>query len=648
MIWKPHRSVEECNHIIVAPGSLHELETRVIRGSVQRVYKNLWPSLRVFWLAVCKLHEDKIYIVYEEERFTYKQMLEKSIKAAAVLANSYNVRKGDRVAICSRNCIEYLVAFWACHLIGAVTVMVNAWLPTNLLDFCITYTDSKVLFLDTERANVLEQNIAKVVEHNAITAVLVFCVHEGKEAWQGMSSWSEILDRNDGIATNNILQETCAILPEDNATIYFTSGTTGRPKGVLSTQRQYLTNVFNVTSFFSFFHHDKNKLITHTVGISCSNEKHPSKRGGLGSVCSRRASKGFLISVPFFHVTGTTSQALTATFRGLKIVLIRKWNVQEAIRCATLFYFIHPRFTALFGQIDQIGECLYCRRVCTFCHRSFKGPRLYFFPRVPSMVIELVDMGGISLDSLNFGGAPSSVLLEQKVKKTLPNTILSQGYGMTETNSIAVSFCGADCKLRPSSTGLATPVNDLLIMDPQTLKEVPIGNMGEVWIRGVNVMQGYWKDPQATAQAITTDGWLRSGDLGCIDEEGFLFIKDRLKDVIIRGGENIDSVSVENAIYAHPAVHEVGAISVPDDRLGELVAAVASLKPNCGKVTEDEVISVARNLLPRFAVPVMVILQTEPLEHTPSGKIIKTRLRALAREMWQKRNGRRAHNKAKL
>ncbi|KAJ3782516.1 hypothetical protein GGU10DRAFT_318455 [Lentinula aff. detonsa] len=591
MIWKPHRSVEECNHIIVAPGSLHELETRVIRGSVQRVYKNLWPSLRVFWLAVCKLHEDKIYIVYEEERFTYKQMLEKSIKAAAVLANSYNVRKGDRVAICSRNCIEYLVAFWACHLIGAVTVMVNAWLPTNLLEFCITYTDSKVLFLDAERANVLEQNIAKVVEHNAITAVLVFCVHEGKEAWQGMSSWSEILDRNDGIATNNILQETCAILPEDNATIYFTSGTTGRPKGVLSTQRQYLTNVFNA--------------------LVAPMRNTLRKGEDLDQSVPDEPQKGFLISVPFFHVTGTTSQALTATFRGLKIVLIRKWNVQEAIRL-------------------------------------IKSENVSIAGGVPSMVIELVDMGGISLDSLNFGGAPSSVLLEQKVKKTLPNTILSQGYGMTETNSIAVSFCGADCKLRPSSTGLATPVNDLLIMDPQTLKEVPVGNMGEVWIRGVNVMQGYWKDPEATAQAITTDGWLRSGDLGCIDEEGFLFIKDRLKDVIIRGGENIDSVSVENAIYAHPAVHEVGAISVPDDTLGELVAAVASLKPNCGKVTEDEVISVARNLLPRFAVPVMVILQTEPLEHTPSGKIIKTRLRALAREMWQKRNGRRAHNKAKL
>ncbi|KAJ3742665.1 hypothetical protein DFH05DRAFT_1501677 [Lentinula detonsa] len=592
MVWKPHRSVEECNRIIVAPGSLHELETRVIRGSVQRVYKNLWPSLRVFWLAVCKLHEDKIYIVYEEERFTYKQMLEKSMKAAAVLANSYNVRKGDRVAICSRNCIEYLVAFWACHLIGAVTVMVNAWLPTNLLEFCITYTDSKVLFLDAERANILEQTIAKVVEHNAITAVLVFCVHEGKEAWQGMSSWSEILDRNDGIATNNILQETCAILPEDNATIYFTSGTTGRPKGVLSTQRQYLTNVFNA--------------------LVAPMRNTLRKGEDLDQSVPDEPQKGFLISVPFFHVTGTTSQALTATFRGMKIVLIRKWNVQEAIRL-------------------------------------IKSENVSIAGGVPSMVIELVDMGGISLDSLNFGGAPSSVLLEQKVKKTLPNTILSQGYGMTETNSIAVSFCGADCKLRPSSTGLATPVNDLLIMDPQTLKEVPVGNMGEVWIRGVNVMQGYWKDPEATVQAITTDGWLRSGDLGCIDEEGFLFIKDRLKDVIIRGGENIDSVSVENAIYAHPAVHEVGAISVPDDTLGELVAAVASLKPNCGKVTEDEVISVARNLLPRFAVPVMVILQTEPLEHTPSGKIIKTRLRALAREMWQKRNGRRrAHNKAKL
>jgi len=226
---------------------------------------------------------------------------------------------------------------------------------------------------------------------------------------------------------------------------------------------------------------------------------------------------------------------------------------------------------------------------------------------------------------------------------------------MTETNAIAVSITGADCDLRPGSTGLPTPINDLLIMDPENLKQVPTGTAGEVWIRGANVMQEYWKDPEATRRVITDDGWLRSGDLGYVDEEGFLFIKDRLKDIIIRGGENIDSVSVENAVYAHPDIQEAAAIGVPDERLGEVVAVVASLRSGATKVTEGEVIAVAAKSLPKFAVPVMVILHSEALEHTPSGKIIKTSLRKEANDEWIRRvregltvTATRANAKAKL
>ncbi|KIK68183.1 hypothetical protein GYMLUDRAFT_191347 [Collybiopsis luxurians FD-317 M1] len=580
MAWKPQRSVEECDSIITAPGALHELETRVVNGSVYRVYKNLWPSLRVFWFQVCELHRDKQYVVYENERFTYAQMLDKSLQVAAMFRVSYNIRKGDRVGLCSRNYIEYLVAFWACHIIGGVPVMLNAWLPQEVLEFCITHTDCKILVLDPERADVLEYSIPKLVEENSMTGVLVFRPHEGKGSWKGISSWDDASHKFSNTDTSRIVQED--IGPEDNAAIYFTSGTTGRPKGVLSTQRQYLTNAFNV-------------LIGSMRNVLRNGES-------LDQPIPDEPQKGFLISVPFFHVTGTTSQAILASLRGIKIVLIRKWSVQEAVRL------IKAENVAIAGG-------------------------------VPSMVNELVDTGGISLDSLNFGGAPSSVLLAQKVKFSLPNAILSQGYGMTETNSVAVSITGSDCELRPGSTGLPTPVNDLLIMDPKTSKEVPVGSVGEVWIKGINVMQGYWKDPEATKRVMTTDGWLRSGDLGYIDQEGFLFIKDRLKDIIIRGGENIDSVSVENAIYAHPDILEAAAIGVPDQKLGELVAVVASLKPSCGKVTEEEVISVARKGLPRFAVPVMVLIQREPLEHTPSGKIIKTNLRKLAADVWRKRTG---------
>ncbi|KAF5393830.1 hypothetical protein D9757_000035 [Collybiopsis confluens] len=580
MVWTPQRSVEKCNEIITAPGALHELETAV------------------FWLEHSELHYDKQYIVYENERFTFGQMREKTLRAAAMLRESYNIGKGDKVGLCSRNYIEYLVAFWACHILGGVSVMLNAWLPQESLEFCITHTDCKILILDPERADVLENSIPQLVQANSMTGVLVFRPQEGKGFWKGILSWDQATAEYHNTDLSEFVQEELGIVPEDNATVYFTSGTTGRPKGVLSTQRQYLTNAFNV-------------LIGTMRNILRKGES-------LDQPIPDEPQKGFLISVPFFHVTGTTSQGLLATMKGIKIVLIRKWSVHEAVRL-------------------------------------IKAENIAIAGGVPSMVNELVDMGGLNLDSLNFGGAPSSILLVQNVKSSLPNTILSQGYGMTETNSVAVSITGADCELRPGSTGLPTPVNDLLIMDPHTLKEVPRGSVGEVWIRGINVMEGYWKDSEATERVMTSDKWLRSGDLGYIDKEGFLFIKDRLKDIIIRGGENIDSVSVENAVYAHPNVLEAAAIGVPDKKLGELVAVVVSLKPNCGKVTEEEVIAVARKTLPRFAVPVMVILQKEPLgeyfadvavyiinrpaELTPSGKIIKTKLRVQARDQWLKRGG---------
>ncbi|KAL0562780.1 hypothetical protein V5O48_019299, partial [Marasmius crinis-equi] len=183
--------------------------------------------------------------------------------------------------------------------------------------------------------------------------------------------------------------------------------------------------------------------------------------------------------------------------------------------------------------------------------------------------------------------------------------------------------------------------------------EVPIGEVGEVWIRGSNVMQCYWNDPVnesltvATDKALTKDGWYRTGDLGYLDDEGFLYIKDRLKDIIIRGGENIDSVSVENALYEEPGVLEAAAIGVPDTRLGELVTAVVTIKPGyVNKVTEQYLIDLVRGRLPRFAVPVMVIVQTTEMEHTPSGKIKKGTLRDIVKKEWNRRQS--ASTKSKL
>ncbi|ESK95987.1 long-chain-fatty-acid-- ligase [Moniliophthora roreri MCA 2997] len=276
MDWKPKRTLEECNKILASPGSTHELETRVIDGRVQRVYKNLWPSLRAFWLSSCHEHGINTYVVYGSQRYTFLQVMERAEKAAYVFRTVYGVKKGDRIAICSRNYPEYLVAFWACHLIGAVSVLINAWLPQDGLLFCITYTQSKVLILDPERAEVLKPVIQELSKHG-VHAILV--LESQTKMWAGMSSWNSVLEDCKG-DTGSILREAIEIVPEDNATIYFTSGTTGRPKGVLSTQRQYLTNVLNAAA----------------AGLRAT-----LRRGEDIKSPEPGPQKGILISVPFFR-----------------------------------------------------------------------------------------------------------------------------------------------------------------------------------------------------------------------------------------------------------------------------------------------------------------------------------------------------------
>ncbi|KAJ7744452.1 hypothetical protein DFH07DRAFT_890342 [Mycena maculata] len=580
--WRPKRTVAECHAILCAPGSLHELETRLIDGRVQRVYKNQWPSVRFFWLWASNLYPDRTYIVFEQQQYTYKEVFDRSLKAVAIFNDTYGVQKGDRVAICSRNYPEYLVAFWACHLIGAVAVLANAWLPTTALLHCLTNTQCKVIMLDTERADRLEPVIKKLTTDAKANGVVVLESHEGKGHWKGMQLWATVFKNYKG-DQSKVLQNDPKLVPEDNALIFFTSGTTGLPKAVLSTQRQFLTNTLNT-------------LVARGRAVLRRGED-------LAKPSLEDPQQGYLISVPFFHVTQTTSLTMTATFAGAKIVLLRKWNPKEAARL-------------------------------------IREHKLSSAGGVPSMSSDLIEseLAGYTLDGLSFGGAPAADILTVRARAAFPNVTLSQGYGLTETNSIATSFAGDDYIARPSSCGLPSPVNDVLIVKDG--KVVPRGELGEIWIRGCNVMQEYWRDPAATAKVVTKDGWLLSGDIGFQDEEGFVYIRDRIKDLIIRGGENIDCVSVENALFTE-GVMEVAAVAVPDKRLGELVAAVVALKPEYrDKITEESLIALARTRLPNFAVPVMIVFKAE-LEHNPSGKILKAGLRKLAGREWEKR-GRRA------
>ncbi|KAJ7283669.1 hypothetical protein C8J57DRAFT_1293235 [Mycena rebaudengoi] len=571
--WHPKRTLAE--------GSLLEIETCLIEGKVQRVYKNQWPSLRAFSLWCFNTYKDRTYVVFEKERYTYQAIFDRSLKAASVYSDVYGVKKGKDQPVFSQPGLirhapphehrhsEYIVAFWACHLIGAVPALTNAWLPTDALHHCLVHTQCKLIMLDPERADRLEPVISKLSVAAGTAGVVVLESHEGKGNWNGMQSWDTVLKNYRG-DPGKILQRDPEMVPEDNALIIFTSGTTGLPKGVLSTQRQFMTNILN-------------GLIGGRRAILRRGEDIPIPSPG-------DPQQGILISVPFFHVT-TTSHLMRASFGGAKVVLMRKLIRQENITTAG---------------------------------------------GVPSMSADLIEssLAGYPLVGLTFGGAPAPDVLTVRARAAFPTVTLSQAYGLTETNAIAVSFAGEDYYTRPSSCGLPTPVNDILIMKDD--KKVRTGELGEVWLRGPNIMQGYWRDQTATAKALTKDGWLKTGDIGLVDKEGFLYIRDRIKDIIIRGGENIDSVSVENALFTD-GVLEVAAVGVPDQRLGELVAGVVSIKPSYrGKVTEASLIALARQRLPSFAVPVMILFLNE-LEHNPSGKILKGSLRVLAGKEWENR-----------
>ncbi|KAK0226097.1 hypothetical protein IW262DRAFT_1457335 [Armillaria fumosa] len=593
MSW-PKRSLAEADTILCGPGSPHEIETCLVDGKLQRVYKHLAPSLRDFWLSSVEKYHNDTYVVFEGERLTYGQVHEYALKAAGVYYSTYGAIGSVSVLETARNlqstgglavgCLALLhrsLLTLTPDLLGAVPVLVNAWLPLEPLRYCIIHTQCRLLLIDMERAAVLEPVLTAMCSEIGVTGVLVLDASCDASLRKGMERYQDVV--NDFVGHwRNVLDETYpAIHPEDNAAIMFTSGTTGLPKGVLSTQRQFLTNSLNTV-----------------VG----NRRAALRRGENLISTPSGPQKGALIAVPLFHVTGTTSYTMMATMLGMKIVLMRKWIVEDAANLIRL------------------------ENVCVA-------------GGVPAMVSDLIDssLAGYRLEGLFFGGSPAPEILTERARQVFPGAQLSQGYGLTETNSISVGNAGEDYVTRPSSTGRACPVNDIMIINKAGAC-VPPGEVGEIWLRGPNVMKEYWHDPEATSKILTPDGWLKSGDIGSMDEEGFLYVKDRIKDVIIRGGETMSSVSIENALYTDPRILEVAAVGVPDKRLGELVAVVVSIKaPYRGQVTEASLMLVAQKNLPRYAIPVMIILRDEPFELTPSGKIMKGELRKLARWHWEKR-----------
>ncbi|WP_332770354.1 class I adenylate-forming enzyme family protein [Phenylobacterium sp.] len=571
----PAMSIAQANAMITAPGSPAEIETVDIRGVPTRVWKNLPPSIRAI-VELGRTHGDRVFLVYEDERVTF-EAFHRAVAAFAAELQAQGVVKGDRVAVIMRNLPEWPVAFYAAAAVGAIVTPLNAWWTGPELEYGLTDSGTKVVVMDAERYERMTEHLP-----NCPDLVRVYVSRDREEIAHplvtqlesvigGANDWAKLPDRP---------LPDVEIGPDDDATIFYTSGTTGKPKGALATQRGVNSNI---------------------MAAAVSGARAFLRRGEAPPQPDPNGpQRSSLISVPFFHVTGCFAVLNPSLAGGAKLVMMHKWDVIRA------FELIERE------KVQSAGG------VPTIAWQLIEHPARANY-----------DLS--SLEAVAYGGAPSAPELVRKIKETFPKSAAGNGWGMTETCATVTTHGAEDYANRPDSCGPAVPVSDLEIRDPADGKTVLAPNqVGELWARGPQVVKGYWNKPEATAQTFV-DGWVRTGDLARLDEEGFCFIIDRAKDMLIRGGENIYCIEVENVLYDHPAVMDAAIVGIPHRTLGEEPGAVVTLKPGAS-ATEAELRAHVAEHLAAFKVPVKVKFWHETLPRNANGKILKNELKKLFEE----------------
>lgn len=561
----PAMSLKQIEGMLCAPGQPFEMETIVIDGIATRCWKNAPPSLAAL-AQVARLHGEKTFIVYEDERVSYDAWF----RAAATLAHhlqAAGIGKGDRVALAMRNLPEWPVAFFAIVSIGAIAVPLNAWWTGAELAYGLADSGAKLLIADAERLDRIAPHLGEL---SALEAMLIS--RSLGDLAVPASRLEDIIGAPPAYAALAAAElPVVDIAPDDAATIFYTSGTTGNPKGALGSHRNMTTNI--MTSAYA--------------GVRSSLRRGEAPPAPEPAV--------MLTVIPLFHVTACSAGMTGIMFSGSTMVFMHKWDAQKALQIIE-----RERVTATGGV-----------------------------PTIAWQLIEHPDRDKYdlsSLKSISYGGAPSAPELVRKIREVF-GALPGNGWGMTETMATVTSHTAEDYLNRPDSCGPAVPVCDLKIMDADGLTEMPAGEVGELWARGPQIVKGYWNKPDATA-ATFVDGWVRTGDLARIDEEGFCYIVDRAKDMIIRGGENIYSSEVENVLYDHPAVTDAALIGLPHRTLGEEPAAVVHLAPGTS-ASEAELQAWVRERLAAFKVPVRIVFRHETLPRNANGKILKKDLAGL-------------------
>jgi long-chain acyl-CoA synthetase len=553
---------DEAVAALTGPGGPFEIVDTQIGDVSMRVYESAPPSL-VSILESSRGYGDREFLVFEHDRVTFSDHYGIVAALASWLAGERGIGKGDRIAIGMRNYPEWLFAFWATLALGAVAVPLNAWWSGPELRYALDDSGATFALLDGERYDRLAGDLRELRMPSIVVR------HQGA-VQDGAIRWPDLRDQLD----RSVALPDVDIAPDDDATILYTSGTTGQPKGAVGTHRNHLTNYMNSLCFGA------------VDAMLASSPAPLAEQTVAAPPCS-------LQTYPFFHIGGLTMLYM-ATGAGVKLVLQYKWDLEQALEL------IEREHVTSFAAVP------------TILRQVFDSP-----------LMEKYDVS--SLTNIGSGGTPVPPDLVGRVDEEFDQALPSNGYGLTETTSAVTVNRGADYLAHPSSVGRVFPVVGVRVVDPTTGSDVTTGSTGELWFRGPNVVRGYWNRPAATAEAFT-DGWFHSGDLGFVDDEGFLHVVDRLKDLVIRSGENVYCAEVEAAIFEHPAVADVAVVGLPHRELGEQVAAVVQLKEG-SDVSAAQLQEHVAARLARFKVPEHVVIRTDPLPRTASGKVLKRDLR---------------------
>jgi long-chain acyl-CoA synthetase len=560
---------------LTGPGGAFEVVTEDVLGRPLQVYKDRMRSLRAIPEAAIGRGDDT-FLVYGDRSYGFRGFVEQANGLARALADRYGVGPGDRVAVLSQNNPEWCLTFWATVSTGAILVGLNGWWKADEILYGLQDSGARLLVADAKRFDRVADRLSEAPD---LTQVIL--VDAGPDDFPAAATSGVKLQRFDELSGEPTERfPDTPIAEDDAAVIFYTSGTTGKPKGAISTHRSMIANL-------------QNTLFSTLAGAMANPEAG-------SALASSGAPTVSLLTSPLFHVSGCHSNLVVGLLAGVRLVI--------------------PE-----GRFDPVQVL-----------RLIADHGVTVWATVPTMVWRVcehparLDYDTSSVTTVAFGGSPSADELQRRVAETFPNVrSTSNAYGLTETSSVATVISGADAKRKPHSVGPPVPTVELRIMDPRN-RVLGVGETGEVCVRGPILMKGYWDKPEATAEAIDADGFLHTGDIGHLDDEGYLTITDRKKDMIIRGGENIYCVEIENRLVEHPAIADAAVIGVPHAELGEEVKAVVQVEsrtPETESLTTDEVRRWVAAELADFKVPAHVELRTEPLPRNASGKLLKNVLR---------------------